>query len=83
MSPDSFLCQQPLSEVHTLLEFAEPALHLVERLREPRDVRLGGSLPSALVRASDEPSRHNLRDRDHDDDEGSSALDDRLSRGPE
>ncbi len=33
---DSFLCQQPFGEVHTLLEFAEPALHLVERLREAR-----------------------------------------------
>src|SRR2546426_1775940 len=66
---DSFLCQQPFGEVHTLLEFAEPALHLVERLREPRDVGLGGSLPGALVRASDQPSHHDLRACDHADDE--------------
>src|SRR5881628_3419346 len=69
MSPDSSLRQQPLGKVHTLFELAEPALHVVERLREPRDVRLGGILPGALVRASDEPSRHNVRGRDHNDDE--------------
>src|SRR2546428_8732730 len=45
----------------SLLQFAEPALHVVERLREPRDVGLGGSLPGALVRASDQPSHHDLR----------------------
>src|SRR5437867_2052437 len=66
---DSFLCQQPFGEVHTLLELAESALHVVERLREARDVGLGGILPGALVRASDEPSRHNVRGRDHNDDE--------------
>src|SRR5436190_19156113 len=66
---DSFLCQQPFGEVHTLLEFAEPALHLVERLREGRNIRLGGSPPGALVGASDQPSHHDLRACDHADDE--------------
>src|SRR2546429_869207 len=66
---DSFLCQQPFGEVHTLLEFAEPALHLVERLREARNIRLGGSPPGALVGASDQPSHHDLRACDHADDE--------------
>src|SRR2546422_7202598 len=69
MSPDSSLRQQPLGKVHTLLELAEPVLHVVERLREARDVGLGGILSGALFRASDEPSRHNVRGRDHNDDE--------------
>src|SRR6266568_872834 len=66
---DSFLCQQPFGEVHTLLEFAEPALHLVERLREAREVGLGRILPRALFGASDQPSHHDLRACDHADDE--------------
>src|SRR5437870_4838031 len=65
----SFLRQQPFGEVHALLELTEPALHVVEPLREARDIGLGGSLPRALVRASDEPSRHNVSGRDHNDDE--------------
>src|SRR5712691_8111500 len=65
----SFLCQQPFGEVHTLLELAEPVLHLVERLRETRDIELGESPPRALVRASDQPSHHDLRACDHADDE--------------
>src|SRR5437879_860241 len=66
---DSFLRQQSLREVHALLELAEPALHVVERLREAGDVGLGGSPPGALVRASDQPSHHDLRACDHADDE--------------
>src|SRR6266568_3823541 len=66
---DSFLRQQPLGKVHTLFEFAEPALHLVERLREARDVGLGRILPGAPVRASDQPSHHDLRACDYADDE--------------
>src|SRR6266576_3074522 len=69
MSPDSSLRQQSLGEVHALLELAEPALHLVERLRETRDIGLGESPPGALVRASDQPSHHDLRACDHADDE--------------
>src|SRR3989454_10840853 len=49
MSPDSSLRQQSLGEVHALLELAEPALHVVERLREARNVGLGESPPGALV----------------------------------
>src|SRR5947208_13574843 len=69
MSPDSSLRQQSLGEVHALLELAEPALHVVERLREARNVGLGQSPPGALVRASDQPSHHDLRACDHADDE--------------
>src|SRR5213592_701721 len=69
MSPDSSLRQQPLGEVHTLLELAEPALHIVERLREARNIGLGGILPGALFGASDQPSHHDLRACDHADDE--------------
>src|SRR2546422_870148 len=69
MSPDSSLRQQSLGEVHTLLDLAEPALHVVERLRETRDIGLGESPPGALVRASDQPSHHDLRACDHADDE--------------
>src|SRR5438034_4939789 len=53
----SFLCQQPFGEVHTLLELAEPALHVVERLRDAREVGVGESPSGALVRASDQPSQ--------------------------
>src|SRR5437762_4731794 len=69
MSPDSSLRQQPLGEVHALFELAEPALHVVERLRETRDVGVGESPPGALDRASDQPSHHDLRACDHADDE--------------
>src|SRR5881296_2841889 len=69
MSPDSSLRQQPLGEVHALLELAEPALHIVERLRETRNIGLGGILPGALVGASDQPPHHDLRACDHADDE--------------
>src|SRR5207249_2398095 len=56
-------------EVHALLELAEPALHIVERLRETRNIGLGGILPGALVGASDQPPHHDLRACDHADDE--------------
>jgi len=38
-------------EVHTRLELAPPALHVVERLREARDIGLGGVLSGAAARA--------------------------------
>src|SRR6266480_627975 len=69
MSPNSSLRQEPLGKVHTLFELAEPALHVVERLRDARDVGVGESPPGALVRASDQPSHHDLRACDHADDE--------------
>src|SRR2546421_1158024 len=67
MSPDSSLRQQSLGEVHALLELAQPALHVVQRLRDARNVGLGQRPPGALVRASDQPSHHDLRACDHAD----------------